>query len=331
MVSWVLEGLYKKMMKKQLGSGRAWRAGAFLLLGISGGFPAITHGQIFVSSAGTVTNSAYGHVGEYDLAGNAINSTLVPSVYGGAYGLAAVNGNLYVSTAFLGVSEYNSAGSAINTTLIPATNTYSLTVSGPNLYLVSFGPGNGNGSIGQYTLSGSVIQSSLITGLTSPEQMTVAGTNLFEANYKTGTVGRYTTTGGTVNTSFLTGLSFPTGLALSGDGADLFVASYTGDTIAEYNASTGALINPALISGLQHPESITISGNDLYVVNYSGGTVGEYLTNGTSVNPTLISGLYQPQSVAVNVPEPSSLALLMFLGVTVGARRRFKTAGNSRG
>jgi len=292
---------------------------------ISGGFPAITHAQIFVSSAGSPNNNAYGYVGEYDLSGKAINSTLVPSVYGGAYGVADADGNLYVSTAFLGVSEYNLAGSPVNTTLIPGSNTYALTVSGSNLYVVSYGNGlSSNGSIGQYALSGSAIQSPLITGLTAPVQVAVAGTSIFESNYFAGTVGKYTTSGGTVNASFLTGLTYPQGIAVSNDGADLFVASFTGDTIAEYNAATGALINPTLISGLQRPDSLTISGNDLYVVNFGGGTVGEYLTDGTPVNPSLISGLYQPESVAVNVPEPSSLALLMFLGVTIGAR------GNSK-
>ena len=56
-------------------------------------------------------------------------------------------------------------------------------------------------------------------------------------------------------------------LALSGSGAAnaapaLFVANTAGNTIGEYT-TTGAPVNPALISGLGLPEDIAVSGSDL--------------------------------------------------------------------
>lgn len=74
----------------------------------------------------------------------------------------------------------------------------------------------------------------------------------------------------------------------------IFVSNLSGNTIGEYNASTGAAINAALISGLETPEGIVVSGGNLFVANNgNAGTahVGQYTTTGTTVNAALVSGL----------------------------------------
>src|SRR6202011_924315 len=48
-----------------------------------------------------------------------------------------------------------------------------------------------------------------------------------------------------------------------------------GGTIGEYDATTGAAINPSLVSGLNSPFGIAVSGANLYVANTGSGTVGE--------------------------------------------------------
>ena len=102
--------------------------------------------------------------------------------------------------------------------------------------------------------------------------------------------------------------------------AQLYVAQYIGGTVGEYNATTGAAMNPTshhgaerplwtrvigqqpLRVGLQHrhrgriqrhhgsresnfttitglrrrPTGLALSGNNLFVANFGGGTVGEY-------------------------------------------------------
>jgi hypothetical protein len=80
----------------------------------------------------------------------------------------------------------------------------------------------------------------------------------------------------------------PWGIALSG--SNLFVTNQNTGTIGEYTTS-GATVNPALISGLSNPTGIAVSGSDLFVANVGTGTIGEYTTAGATVNPTLISGL----------------------------------------
>jgi hypothetical protein len=83
--------------------------------------------------------------------------------------------------------------------------------------------------------------------------------------------------------------------------AQIFVADSNLNTIGEYNATTGAPVNFALVSGLSDPEGIALSGGNLFVANSNIGTIGEYdATTGAPVNPTLVSGLALPQGIALS-------------------------------
>jgi hypothetical protein len=81
-------------------------------------------------------------------------------------------------------------------------------------------------------------------------------------------------------------------------GDTIFETNLFIDTIGEYTTS-GATVNPALISGLNGPIGIAVSGSDLFVVNFNTGTISEYTTSGATVNAALISGLSLPVGVAV--------------------------------
>ena len=52
-------------------------------------------------------------------------------------------------------------------------------------------------------------------------------------------------------------------------------------------------MNASLISGLNNPYGIAVSGSNLFVANYQhgNGTIGEYTTSGGTVNASLVSGL----------------------------------------
>jgi hypothetical protein len=81
-------------------------------------------------------------------------------------------------------------------------------------------------------------------------------------------------------------------------------------TIGEYTTA-GVPVNASLVSGLNDPYGLAVSGGDIFVANTYPGEISEYTTTGAPVNTSLITGLDYPWGVAVEtVPEPSTYALL---------------------
>jgi hypothetical protein len=67
--------------------------------------------------------------------------------------------------------------------------------------------------------------------------------------------------------------------------AQLYVVEYYAGKVSEYDATTGAAINPNFIPGLSYPLGLALSSNDLFVANYGGSTVPEYnATTGAAIN-----------------------------------------------
>jgi hypothetical protein len=86
-------------------------------------------------------------------------------------------------------------------------------------------------------------------------------------------------------------------------------------------------VNAALISGLVNPLGVAVSGSDLFVINFSGDTIGEYTTSGATVNAALIAGLDGPAGIAItgsSVPEASTWAMSLtgFAALAFAAFRR---------
>jgi hypothetical protein len=71
--------------------------------------------------------------------------------------------------------------------------------------------------------------------------------------------------------------------------AQIFVTNGVNGTVGEYTTS-GATVDPALISGLSQPFGIAVSGGNLFVTNFLTGTIGEYTTSGATVNPSSSRG-----------------------------------------
>ncbi len=142
--------------------------------------------------------------------------------------------------------------------------------------------------IGEYTLSGQAVNSSLIPGLPRPVGVAASGSNLWVSNGDSGTVGLYTTSGTPINPTLISGLSDPYGIAVSG--SDLYVLSTFAGTIGKYNATTGAPEAVPLVSGLPVSYGITVSGSNLFVT--TGSTISEHnASTGALVNSNLDPGL----------------------------------------
>jgi hypothetical protein len=101
---------------------------------------------------------------------------------------------------------------------------------------------------------------------------------------------------------------------------DIFAPPNTG-TIGEYNATTGATVNASLISGLNEPGGIAVSGGNLFVADFGFGIIGEYnATTGATETFALVSGLNGPAFIAVTTPssvaDASSTWILLLLALT---------------
>jgi DNA-binding beta-propeller fold protein YncE len=127
----------------------------------------------------------------------------------------------------------------------------------------------------------------------------------------------------------------PTGLAFNSAG-NLFVATefnptqyrmYSQYTIEEFNSSgVGTLVANTVgnqPTGLNQPQGMAFdSAGNLYVANYGNNTIEEFNTSGVGTT-FASSGLDNPQDIAIQVPEPSTWAMVaMGLGVVFGGLRR---------
>ena len=174
---------------------------------------------------------------------------------------------------------------------------------GDTLFVVNKGSGTSNGSIAEYTVSGSTVttvNASLVKGLSQPMSLAVSGSDLFVLNTGTGTIDEYTTTGAVVETSLVTGLSGARGIAVSGSA--LFVTDAVNGRIEEFNTS-GSLLKANFITGLGTPEDIAISGSDLFVTDWTNDCVAMYTTGGALLNADLVSpdDLANPVGVTLTV------------------------------
>jgi hypothetical protein len=179
-------------------------------------------------------------------------------------------------------------------------------------------------SIGQYNATtGAVIHSDFITA-SSPMAMAFSGkiknlgNTIFVLQNGTSsnpTVSQYSTTGAVINTNFISGLYYDTGIAVSGN--HLFVAynntggAYNVATVAEYNATTGTVINANLITldANTSPGStagaFTASGNSLffaYTDGFNGATICEYNVTTGALTPHFIvlGSPYTPNALTVS-------------------------------
>jgi len=93
-------------------------------------------------------------------------------------------------------------------------------------------------------------------------------------------------------------------LAVNAAHGQIYVSSIGPETAGEYNATTGAVVNASLVTGLGNPYGIAISGSNLYVANYNNGTIAVYNANtGAVVNAALVTGLGGPDALAISGPN----------------------------
>ncbi len=90
-------------------------------------------------------------------------------------------------------------------------------------------------------------------------------------------------------------------------------------------------MNASLVSGLENPTGIVVSGSDLFVANFGGGSsgeglIGEYTTSGATVDASLVSGLTDPEGIAIS---GSDLFVANLLGAGFGTIGDYTTSGET--
>lgn len=237
-------------------------------------------------------------VGEYNMNGTAINGNLLTvSDSTGAPLLAADGqGDLFVAAGG-NLSEYSTSGSLEKVIAsgsgLPAqggAQFTSLALDGSgNLFAAASGgdPLQGvayHGTISEYTTSGSIVNSRVLTAQNYINSIAVGGGNLF--------------------VSYLDGPP------------DIF------EQVSEYT-TTGTLVNGALIPGKGGNLALDGQG-DLFLDSYGDGTVSAYTTGGTLLTADFLTGVTEAETMAVlPIPEPSMTALaFVATAVAVGMKRR---------
>jgi hypothetical protein len=200
---------------------------------------------------------------EYTISGTPINIFLITVNAG--YGIVTDGSDLFVADAGGNrVGEYTTSGTTVTRSLVTGlSNPLSIALSGSDLFVASYA----SGVVGEYTTAGATVNAALITGLSGPRGVTVSGNDVYIVNESTGTIGEYTlgATPGTIASSIpalVTGLVAPGEVAVFG--SDLYVTN-GGDigstpgfgTIGEYTTS-GAPVNPNLVTGLSGPTAIVV-------------------------------------------------------------------------
>jgi sugar lactone lactonase YvrE len=147
------------------------------------------------------------------------------------------------------------------------------------------------------------------TGLNEPFGLAFdnAG-NLYVANGGNNTIEKFTP-GGIGSVFANSGLSAPFGLAF--DNAGNLYAANGNNAIEKF--TPGGVGSVFASSGLNVPSGLAFDGDgNLYVVNQGDDTVGKFTSGGIGSVFVNGSGLFGPTYIAVQVPEPSSWALLSF-------------------
>jgi sugar lactone lactonase YvrE len=263
-----------------------------------------------------------GNVGLY----NATNGAVINGAFiswGGAYDVTHGGSSIYVSNinnGSIGVFDL-ATGAAISSFATGLSFPSGVAYHNGILYVANFE----GGAVKSFNAAtGAVINSSLLT-TGGTRFLEVYNGNLYVGDYTTNTIGLYQLDGTPINTSFIS-ISNPGGITFSG--TSLYVTTSGGNTISEFNALTGALINSSLItSGLSTPQGLAADNNGtLYVANLGdGGSIAAYSTSGTSIYagsaPVAIGIDYIP------VPEPGSMLLCAAgLGVLGWTRRKRSSA-----
>jgi hypothetical protein len=252
--------------------------------------PLITGGSPFgIAVSGQdiyVTNSSNDSVSEYTTSGQAVNAALINTGLTLPEGIAVAPSSVGQASqlAFAPLPAAAQAGTSLNPSLtVDVEDANGNIVTSDNSVVtiaVQSGPGN---LIGNLSVAA-------VNGVATFPGVSLSNAGLYVLNASDTAEGLATISSQSIN------VSAPASLGTVGL---VFVANNSSGTIGEYTTG-GATINASLISGLNGPNGLVVSGSDLFVANQNIGTISEYTTTGALLNPALVAGLQSPAGLAIS-------------------------------
>ena len=154
----------------------------------------------------------------------------------------------------------------------------------------------------------------LLTGFTTASH----AATIYVGNYGNNTIERFTA-GGVGSVFANTGLSQPYGLAFDSAGS-LYVANAGNNTIVKFLTGGGATVFAN--TGLNVPTGLAFdSAGNLYAANGNNNTIEKFTPGG--VGSFFATGPNDPSLIAIQVPEPSTFAILSIgIPALLALRRR---------
>ncbi len=188
------------------------------------------------------------------------------------------------------VNDYTLSGSAIDTPfVVPGYNGVDdITISGSLLFTID----SYDGRVASFNvITGTTVNSNLITIARFGTTGIAAGNNMIYV----ADGGMLTAYSETATPTVVWSDSGIGAVKAVVSGTDLYVLSNTsgnnnGNSISKYNALTGSFEAGPLANNLYDTFGLAISGSNLYVSSYGGGTIGEYTTSGSVVSGSLVTG-----------------------------------------
>jgi len=177
------------------------------------------------------------------------------------------------------------------------------------LYVVS----SDNGTIGTYdSVSGSAINASFVTGLTTPYAIAFdPALNFYVTGFTDEYVAKYANSGAVINANYLSPDDFnqPSGIAVNGAG-EIFVvnnALMNGETSVSKFSANGTIINTNFVNTPGSPSGALVEpSGDLYVVRWADSAVGKYTSSGTS--GTILNASFLSTGGAIDTWRPFNVA-----------------------
>jgi|GEM_PF-4664977 len=199
------------------------------------------------------------------------------------------------------VAAYTTGGALQNASFISGLYAPSALAS-DNGYLFTasiVGLGDTRAVIGKYTLSGTPVSTSLLSGPQQyfPSAMALDGHSHLYVGFNNGAVWEYCTSGAALYASPLFMLSGLPGGMVFGLNGDLYATSGYGN-ITEFTTG-GQLVNNWNFPSLGYPSGLAVSGNFIYAEGQNG-QVSEFTSAGSTVNLNLLSGFIDARSMVAD-------------------------------